>query len=205
MRRVSQSLLAIAACTSAALVIVGLATARGVQVSHAADLVPYKTHSFVVKTSNGYRIRVKLAAFGPYHVGKVPRWWNGPNVPPCSANRYTDALVVVTAQTRNLTSFPVKVQYSLSVQRAAAGLNGLLVTANTLGCTAIDPSLFSEPYSMNPGQWGEADARIVIKGYYSPAHPRGNRALLTGTCVIAGFTYINGYLGGLSAGSGCVF
>jgi hypothetical protein len=157
-------------------------------------------------TVDGYTLRASFRVYRPTHVNALPVLpYDHRSSLSCPHDDTADAAVPVAFTLTNTTAHAniglgTNLFFDVIPARNIPRLKFDAMLGNRLRCTtttAAKAALYNALWNQTskPGQGERADLFLIIPGYYTPAHPDGDRAYLH-TLYLDIFLYANGHAPG---------
>jgi hypothetical protein len=182
------------------------AAATAAPTSHPALATPVIQRTFSEATVEGYKLKAIFRVYRPAHANALPVLpYDHRSSLFCPVNEATDAAVPVAFTLTNTTAHTsiglgTSVGFYDNPARDLSRLKFDALLGNRLRCittTAANAALYTALWNQasTTGQGERADLFVIIPGYYSRAHPAGDRAYLH-TLYLDIFLYANGHIPG---------
>jgi hypothetical protein len=194
------------ACALVAGPVASWAPATAAPTSHPALGPPVVQRTFSDTTVDGYTLRAIFRVYRPAHVNALPVLpYDHRGSLSCPVDGTTDAAVPVAFTLTNTTAHAniglgTGVGFDVNPVRNISRLKFDAMLDNRLRCittTSANAALYTALWNRanKTGQGERADLFVIVPGYYTPAHPDGDRAYLH-TLYLDIFLYANGDIPG---------
>jgi hypothetical protein len=167
---------------------------------------PVVQRTFSGTTVDGYTLRATFRVYRPAHANALPVLpYDHRSSLSCPVDGTADAVVPVAFTLTNTTTHAsvglgTAVAFQVNPVRNISRLKFDAMLGNRLRCittTAANAAQYTALWNRasKPGQGERADLYVIVPGYYTPAHPDGDRAYLH-TLYLDIFLYANGHVPG---------
>jgi hypothetical protein len=156
-----------------------------------------------LSSSDGYSASAAVNVYQAAHADALPAlpFSNRSTLASCSVNSETDGIIPVSYTVTNTTkSFSMQLGLQVNPNESDEGDLARTISAdvmfsgNTPSCTSLGDGstttmfgvTFNDPIA--PQASADGDLFVIVPGYYSPAHPNGNPAMLDAVTLEFGIT-----------------